>query len=143
MEARGGEIAPLLRQLRQAALAPRPQDPRPRPADRDPPRLLPEQMARRPQLAARVRGLERVPRARKRLQQTPDLQHEVRRQRRVGVVGNGPDTRKRNAQAAAATADHGAFHVHGQGLMPECQRTLLGRLGNKPVNGQEATAAEP
>jgi len=73
MEARGGEIATLLRQLCQTPFAPRPRDPRPRPADRDPPRLLPEQMARRPQLAARVGGLERGPRARERLQQTADL----------------------------------------------------------------------
>ena len=77
MEPRGGEIAPLLRQLRQAALAPRPQDPRPRPADRDPPRLLPEQRVRRPQLAARVGGLEHGPRAGERLQQTADLQHAL------------------------------------------------------------------
>jgi hypothetical protein len=51
------------------------------PPDPEPPRLVPEHVASRPQLAARVRGLERAPRAGDRLvEQAADLQRRVKGQ---------------------------------------------------------------
>ena len=113
MKERRRAIAGLLRQLPQAAFLPRAREARPGRADPEPPRLVPEYLAGRPQLAARVRGLERGPPVGERLQQAADLEPQIwrhrhgrdaRRVRRAPVHGHPPHGQPRRNPRVHALA---------------------------------------